>query len=211
MSTENPIVTREHLAALQVFANDMITAALGGGDVDGPTIQEQAVKHGLLARRIMTTPCCGPEEGFCSCAHTTSFPAECFRKTVALVAELSQTSPPQSAPAGAVHDALEWLDDFVARCNGDDRGACSSVNILRDALAAAPQPAARNGWIPYSEQKPDGQHRTEYLIYFEDTGKILVDEWIDEQTEGWCFWFGDPSHWMPLPASPVKQSEGEQP
>ncbi|MFV8987976.1 hypothetical protein [Serratia fonticola] len=36
--------------------------------------------------------------------------------------------------------ALDWIDDFIARCNGDDRGSCNSVNILRRAiLAAAPK------------------------------------------------------------------------
>ena len=40
-----------------------------------------------------------------------------------------------AADAGLV-EALDWLDDFVARCNGDDRGSCDSVNIIRAALAA---------------------------------------------------------------------------
>ncbi|NCG55161.1 hypothetical protein [Serratia fonticola] len=30
--------------------------------------------------------------------------------------------------------ALDWIDDFIARCNGDDRGSCNSVNILRRAM-----------------------------------------------------------------------------
>ncbi|MFV8867551.1 hypothetical protein [Serratia fonticola] len=33
-----------------------------------------------------------------------------------------------------VATALEWIDDFIARCNGDDRGACNSVNVLRVAI-----------------------------------------------------------------------------
>ncbi|WMT13390.1 hypothetical protein [Serratia fonticola] len=33
--------------------------------------------------------------------------------------------------------ALDWIDDFIARCNGDDRGSCNSVNILRRAILAA--------------------------------------------------------------------------
>lgn len=40
-------------------------------------------------------------------------------------------------PPAEVMDALNWLDDFVARCNGDDRGVCESVNLLRRALASA--------------------------------------------------------------------------
>ncbi len=37
-----------------------------------------------------------------------------------------------------VMDALNWVDDFIARCNRDDRGSCESVNVLRRALASAP-------------------------------------------------------------------------
>lgn len=33
-----------------------------------------------------------------------------------------------------VESALGWLDDFVARCNGDDRGSCEQVNLIRKAL-----------------------------------------------------------------------------
>jgi hypothetical protein len=37
--------------------------------------------------------------------------------------------------------ALDRIDDFIARCNGDDRGACESVNIVRAALASTAPPA----------------------------------------------------------------------
>lgn len=37
-----------------------------------------------------------------------------------------------------VMDALNWVDDFIARCNRDDRGSCDSVNVLRRALTSAP-------------------------------------------------------------------------
>ena len=40
-----------------------------------------------------------------------------------------------AADAGLV-EAIDWLDDFVARCNGDDRGSCDSVNVIRAALAS---------------------------------------------------------------------------
>lgn len=47
-----------------------------------------------------------------------------------------------TAPAGGVMDtevdeALLSVDDFIARCNGDDRGSCEAVNILRRAITAA--------------------------------------------------------------------------
>ncbi|WP_222850767.1 DUF3850 domain-containing protein [Achromobacter xylosoxidans] len=46
----------------------------------------------------------------------------------------------ESVPVASaeVMDALNWVDDFIARCNRDDRGSCESVNVLRRALASAP-------------------------------------------------------------------------
>ncbi|WP_054487587.1 hypothetical protein [Achromobacter sp. 2789STDY5608621] len=56
------------------------------------------------------------------------------------------------APA-EVMDALNWVDDFIARCNRDDRGSCESVNVLRRALASAP---VADGWQPI-DTAPAGQ------------------------------------------------------
>jgi len=39
------------------------------------------------------------------------------------------------AVSGEPEAALLWLDDFVARCNGDDRGSCLAVNTLRAHIA----------------------------------------------------------------------------
>jgi hypothetical protein len=55
-------------------------------------------------------------------------------------------------PPAEVLDALNWLDDFVARCNGDDRGVCESVNLLRRALASAPATCAHQFHF-FGEQK----------------------------------------------------------
>ncbi|OMG87978.1 hypothetical protein [Achromobacter xylosoxidans] len=54
--------------------------------------------------------------------------------------EMHRRAALASAPVASaeVTAALDWLDDFVARCNGDDRGVCESVNLLRRALASAP-------------------------------------------------------------------------
>ncbi|WP_151883301.1 hypothetical protein [Pseudomonas putida] len=46
---------------------------------------------------------------------------------------------PTAASAGEVEESLLWLDDFVARCNGDDRGSCAAVETLRAALSAQVQ------------------------------------------------------------------------
>ncbi|MFV8873596.1 hypothetical protein ABQ345_09335 [Serratia fonticola] len=43
-------------------------------------------------------------------------------------------APPAPAVSADVAAALDWIDDFIARCNGDDRGACNSVNVLRAAM-----------------------------------------------------------------------------
>ncbi|OAS07627.1 hypothetical protein AYO08_09800 [Pseudomonas putida] len=47
--------------------------------------------------------------------------------------------PPSAASASEVEESLLWLDDFVARCNGDDRGSCAAVETLRSALSAKVQ------------------------------------------------------------------------
>ena len=53
-----------------------------------------------------------------------------------LAQHLSELRAPVAS--AEVMDALNWVDDFIARCNGDDVGACESVNVLRRALASAP-------------------------------------------------------------------------
>ncbi|WP_043309544.1 hypothetical protein [Pseudomonas sp. ML96] len=48
---------------------------------------------------------------------------------------------PDPVTPAEVIEAVDWVDDFIARCNGDDRGACQSVNVLRQALSASqPEP-----------------------------------------------------------------------
>jgi hypothetical protein len=70
-----------------------------------------------------------------------------------------------------VMDALNWVDDFIARCNRDDRGSCESVNVLRRALASAPIAGeavytlrvrgAIQAWTPTTAafSIPDGEHQ----------------------------------------------------
>lgn len=60
----------------------------------------------------------------------------------ALISHVLRDLPPAPAEAAQPADvarlleALDWIDDFIARCNGDDRGACEAVNRVRAALAA---------------------------------------------------------------------------
>ncbi len=80
---------RENAAKLAAFAQEIISGALEGGSFDGADIQESAERHGLIAKQVMSEPCCGPEE-YCACAWSTSFPTECYRITAELRALLNQ-------------------------------------------------------------------------------------------------------------------------
>ncbi|WOE81560.1 hypothetical protein RZO07_10135 [Pseudomonas protegens] len=52
--------------------------------------------------------------------------------------ELLQVKLAERDERAEVEEALLYLDDFVARCNGDDRGSCSAVKTLRAALERKP-------------------------------------------------------------------------
>lgn len=52
-------------ASLLAFARDILTCWPDGG-IDGPELQDTAVKHGLLVPETRYAPC--GEEGTCSCA-----------------------------------------------------------------------------------------------------------------------------------------------
>lgn len=55
----------------------------------------------------------------------------------ALSASAEPSAPVERDERAEIEEALLWLDDFVARCNGDDRGSCSAVETLRAALDKA--------------------------------------------------------------------------
>ena len=57
-----------------------------------------------------------------------------------IVSQVRREGIKASAPVAPteVMDALNWVDDFIARCNSDDRGSCESVSVLRRALASTP-------------------------------------------------------------------------
>ncbi|WP_425328329.1 hypothetical protein [Pseudomonas nitroreducens] len=67
-------------------------------------------------------------------------------KAIKIVTELTAQQP-SPAPDSAVQAALDQIDDFVARCNGDDRGSCGAVNLLRKAFTQA-APVAHAGQAP---------------------------------------------------------------
>jgi len=65
--------------------------------------------------------------------HETRIIAE--RQLLAALGTCPNPAAPRPEQSQAMQ-ALDWLDDFVARCNGDDRGSCQSVNLLRAAFSA---------------------------------------------------------------------------
>lgn len=63
--------------------------------------------------------------------------------------------------------------------------------------------ANAQGWISVDDRLPD-EHKAEYLCLFEG-GQQQVTEWLLDDTDGWVFWYGEPTHWMPLLAAPTEQ------
>lgn len=73
------IAHKKQIEGLQAFAKEMIAAAFAGGDMDGASIQEAAVRHGLLEPVEVSEPC-GER---CNCTEG-DFPQTCYRHTKAL-------------------------------------------------------------------------------------------------------------------------------
>jgi hypothetical protein len=75
---------------------------------------------------------------------------------------LAVESALRAAVPDDVIDSLNFVDDFIARCNGDDRGSCESVNIIRRWLEAPPQaPQAAQPVQPSDFSiRPDGKGGT---------------------------------------------------
>lgn len=77
------------------------------GDVDGGTLQELAVKHGLLAPETHFKPCRTEDEGGCSCAEYWTREEwadgqQCYRRTALL--RPSSEAPDQDAGKAPVRD-----------------------------------------------------------------------------------------------------------
>lgn len=70
-----------------------------------------------------------------------------------------------------------------------------------EARAALDGAGAAVNWIDCQERLPE-HVKAEYLCLFEH-GDQQVSEWIEDETEGWVFWYGNPTHWVPLPGKPV--------
>jgi len=66
------------IESFKSFTDAMLDISWQGGDADGATIQELALKHGLLKEVVETGPC---NDERCICAEVTDFPTTCNRKT----------------------------------------------------------------------------------------------------------------------------------
>jgi len=129
---------------LLAFANELISAALQGGDVSGADIQELAVTHGLLKLEHRDEAC----GEFCACAEH-GFPAECYRKTFALAPSAaahvgfdSASGESWGAVAGqpAVAQGDEAMDELrrsVAELLGQDPDTWPSHGNAPLAIASA--------------------------------------------------------------------------
>lgn len=72
----------------------------------------------------------------------------CMAGIIPLVPAGPITAEAPAVDENAAVQALDQIDDFIARCNGDDRGACEPVNVLRAYLnRAAPAVAAEAGQV----------------------------------------------------------------
>lgn len=70
----------QSLTKLRAFAQDILRESrgdLGPGDVGGDFVQESGLKHGLLATKTVTEPCCEN----CPCADVGDFPTQCHFET----------------------------------------------------------------------------------------------------------------------------------
>ena len=83
--------------------------------------------------------------------------------------------PAEQTPAvgGETEEALLWLDDFVARCNGDDRGSCSALNAIRSHIAQL-QADSRNLNAPH-EQGVEVRDQLEALGTVKAFGPYLIE------------------------------------
>lgn len=103
------------------------------------------------------------------------------------------------------HDALlREAQVYVLESACLGAGKAQDLDERIDALLSSAEPVSQ--WIAVTDRLPD-EHKESYLCLFAD-GYQQVTEFLYDDTEGWCFWYGDPTHWMPLPAEPAKPAKG---
>ena len=83
------------------------------------------------------------------------------------------------------------------------------VGQIRKLAEEAPAPKQGeqkgDGWISCVDRFPE-KVNSEYLCLFPH-GNIQVSEWEYDDVDGWCFLYGDPTHWMPLPEPPAHRAK----
>lgn len=102
---------------------------------------------------------------------------------------------------------LEWVDVpySVAVMACDEFGLLTRV-LYKSPPPAQPEPVA---WIPVSERMPEDKPGCyEYLVFETLNNRVAHDYWnVPDDGEFTPFWnhYGEyVTHWMPLPADPVK-------
>lgn len=91
--------------ALQ-FADHIINGMFEGGDWDGASVQELAIKYGLLKQETMSEPC--GDDGACQCAKNVPFfPAICYRKTYSATIRVTKAEANDKLPENR-HSPFPW-------------------------------------------------------------------------------------------------------
>lgn len=125
------------------------------------------------------------------------WPAVQMKTLTALADALEAVRMNAAQPGPAVADAINWIDDFIARCNGDDRGACSAVNVVRAALSAP----AVNAGVPQGVPESDA-----FKAYLKECDGCA----IEPDVAGAFHWAWNRCAAAPeAPAQPEKSAEDE--
>lgn len=121
------------------------------------------------------------------------------------LADYLDARPILRSPPDKGHD-LSCAADFFDDIEVDDNGKCNWTDVanaqthLRAALRCwKPDPA----WQPISTAPKDGTYVLVYRPQLRDRGCVCTERYdAPHWSSGDCFWPGDPTHWMPLPAAP---------
>ena len=120
-------------------------------------------------------------------------------------------TPPAPVVPDAIEPDYEVIKAILPTANPDEYACCIAADMWNACRAAMLQagnsPVIPDCWIPVSERMPELDTRV--LLYFHDYGGHIEDGCIGDEGDGPYHYFFDgdslshePTHWMPLPASP---------
>ena len=189
MSEQNRIAV-DATEALRKFALSII-APDGDyltGDLSGDYVEEQALKFGLLEKKIINEPCCD----VCLCAeYDADFPTECNRYTDVLkeTAATAEANKPIAQLEGEVAELKEDSERYAMMRYWEGHASGRSENISErlygekvasDALALNAKLQAKNHdlsealgkYVPKNAFKDDGRW---FVTRNEDDGDIQIE------------------------------------